>query len=108
MDLTEQKCKPCEGGEPPFSTDEAKQHMAAVSGWRLEHNAIKKLFVFKNFKEAMHFVNIVADIAETEGHHPDIGISWNKVEFSLMTHAIKGLSLNDFIVAAKINKAAGE
>ncbi|MBI4098792.1 MAG: 4a-hydroxytetrahydrobiopterin dehydratase, partial [Candidatus Magasanikbacteria bacterium] len=68
-----------------------------------EYKKIERVFKFKDFKEAMVFVNHVADIAEAEGHHPDITINWNKVALSLSTHSIGGLSENDFIVAAKIN-----
>lgn len=75
-----------------------------VSGWTMEGGSkITKTFTFKNFKQAMSFVNKVADLAEREGHHPDIEISWNKVTLTLWTHAIGGLSQNDFIVAAKVN-----
>jgi 4a-hydroxytetrahydrobiopterin dehydratase len=76
-----------------------------VPGWVLdaEGKKISRDFVFKDFKEAMVFVNKVADIAEKEGHHPDIAIWWNKVKLELSTHAIGGLSTNDFIVAAKVN-----
>ena len=69
---------------------------------------IGREFEFKDFKEAMTFVNNVADLAETEGHHPDITIHWNKVKLDLWTHSVDGLTENDFIVASKINKLNGE
>lgn len=84
--------------------DEAKQHISELNNWTLEDNKIEKSFKFSDFVEAMKFVNSVADIAESEGHHPDIHISYNKVKIVLWTHAVGGLSINDFIVAAKIDK----
>lgn len=105
MVLTQKKCKPCEGGMPSMTKEEALKMMPEVRGWTLSPDAkqISRLFTLKDFKEAMKFVNKVADIAESEGHHPDIAISWNKVTLTLSTHAIGGLSENDFIVAAKVN-----
>lgn len=105
MDLTQKHCQPCEGGMPPLTEEEAKELLKQIQGWELvEGKKIRKVFEFKNFKQAMEFVNTVAAIAEQEGHHPDIHISWNKVTLELWTHAIKGLSENDFIVAAKVEK----
>ncbi len=83
---------------------EAKAMLKKVEGWELKENKIRKTFRFKDFKESMKFVNRVADIAEEEGHHPNIFISWNKVTLTLTTHAIGGLSENDFILAAKIDR----
>ena len=104
--LTQKKCKPCEGGTPACTLDEARKFLPEVSGWALaaDGKSISRLFTFKNFVEAMIFANRVAEVAESEGHHPDIHISWNKVTLTLWTHAIGGLSENDFIVAAKINQ----
>lgn len=107
MDLSQKKCVPCEAGTPPMAKSEAEQLHAQVSDWQLlDENILKlqKKFKFKNFKESMQFVNNVADLAESEGHHPDIAINWNRVTLTIFTHAIKGLSGNDFILAAKINK----
>src|SRR3990167_1111364 len=106
MDLKDQKCVPCEGGTAPLTKDEAEIFMKQVSGWTLSENAknINKKFAFKNFKEALNFVNKVGDIAESEGHHPDIHLTDYKfVKIDLSTHAIGGLSQNDFILAAKID-----
>ena len=103
MKLSEQKCTPCEGGTLPVTPKEAKIYLSELNRWEQEENKIKKTFVFKNFKRAIKFVNEVAEVAEKEGHHPDIAISYNKVNIFLWTHAIGGLSLNDFIVAAKID-----
>ena len=103
--LKDMKCVPCEGGTQPLSKDAAVRLMAEIEGWELSKSgkSIEKDLVFKNFDKAMDFVNIVADLAEQENHHPDISISYNKVQLVLSTHAIKGLSDNDFILAAKID-----
>ena len=107
-DLTKKKCVPCEGGVSPMGVAEAMKLQEQVKGWGLVtimgiHNLEKK-FKFKDFVVAMKFVNKVAVLAEKEGHHPDITINWNKVTMQLSTHAIKGLSENDFIMAAKIDQ----
>ena len=87
-----------------MSEKEAKAMLDKVKGWQLIGNKIQKIFRFKNFRESMKFVNKVADLAENEGHHPDLSISWDKVTLTLTTHAIGGLSENDFILAAKIDR----
>lgn len=118
MDLLQKKCVPCEGGMPPLTEDTINDYKKMLqTSWEIvfdstidtqgkpEEGAGKKLtqeFKFKDFKEAMVFVNNVADIAETEGHHPDISINYNRVILELTTHAIGGLSENDFIMARKI------
>lgn len=105
-ELTSKKCIPCEGDTPPFSKEEAEKYLIEVLGWNIsgDYRKISRNFEFKNFREAMSLVNKVAELAEEEGHHPDILIhSWNKVRLELSTHAINGLSENDFIMAAKIN-----
>lgn len=102
--LAERKCVPCEGGVPPLTEDQARLLVAQVNqAWHLEEGKLVRQFKFRNFRDAMAFVNKVADVAESEGHHPDISISYNRVSLSLFTHAIKGLSDNDFIMAAKID-----
>lgn len=101
-DLRQKFCVACEAGTPPMSIEQAEEMMAQVPGWELQENKLTRRFRFKDFKEAMAFVNKVADLAESEGHHPDIYISWNRVRLELTTHAIKGLSENDFIMAAKV------
>jgi 4a-hydroxytetrahydrobiopterin dehydratase len=100
--LVQKHCVPCEAGTPPLTKEEAEALLEQVPGWQLEENKLTRRFKFRDFKEAMAFVNRVADLAEEEGHHPDIYISWNRVRLDLTTHAIKGLSENDFILAAKI------
>lgn len=106
MDLTGQKCVPCEGGTKPMTAEEAKPYLEEVKNWKLEDDGkkIEKKFKFRDFKEALAFVNNIGEIAEAEGHHPDIELGWGRVEVELSTHAIGGLSVNDFILAAKINK----
>lgn len=103
MELHEKKCIPCESGGTPLTDIEAKTNLEKISGWKLNVNKIEREFVFKDFKEAIKFVNKVSELAEEEGHHPDIKIHWNKVMLDLWTHSMNGLSENDFIVAAKIN-----
>ena len=103
MPLAEMKCVPCHGGIPPLPEEECKKNLSELQGWQLEGNQkISKVFKFKDFKEAISFVNKIAEIAEAEQHHPDIKINYNRVAIELSTHAIKGLSTNDFIMAAKI------
>jgi 4a-hydroxytetrahydrobiopterin dehydratase len=103
MSLAEQKCVPCEGGVEPLSVEDAQKLLAQVPGWKLEKGAIRKEYTFADFREAIAFVNKVADIAESEGHHPDIMIWYRIVTLVLTTHAIGGLSINDFVLASKID-----
>jgi len=98
-------CVPCEAGTPPVAPERAREMAAQVPNWQLEDDTrLTRRFKFSDFSKAMAFVNKVAEIAEAEGHHPDIYISWNRVRLELTTHAIKGLSDNDFIMAAKIDE----
>lgn len=107
MGLETKSCVPCEAGTPPLGPKEIKEYVSQVGEWEVVGDtAVRRRFTFKNFREAMAFVNRVADIAETEGHHPDIKIVYNRVTIDLTTHAIGGLSENDFIVAAKIDGLA--
>ena len=87
-----------------MSDEGIKKNLPLVPGWELQDGRLVRLFLFKDFKEAMVFVNRVADIAEQEGHHPDLSIFYNKVAVALWTHAVGGLSVNDFILASKINE----
>ncbi len=105
MELIDKKCVPCEGDTKSLSRDEVLRFLDEVSGWQVDsqNKKISKEFTFKNFVLSMSFVNDIADLAESEGHHPDIRISYNKVFIELYTHAINGLSENDFILAAKID-----
>lgn len=104
MNLTEKKCEPCEGGVPAMLEAQANELLKQVPSWKIKDLKVIKEFKFKNFLEAMEFVNKVAVIAEQEGHHPDIFISYSKVIIETWTHSINGLSENDFILAAKIDK----
>ncbi len=106
--LTKGQCVPCEGGTKPMDKKEIKTYLSLLkTPWKVSQaNKIEKLFMFKDFKTSMMFVNKVADIAEDQGHHPDIKISYNKVGILLTTHAIGGLSVNDFIVASKVEVAS--
>ena len=108
--LAEKRCVPCRGGITPLTEPEARALSAGAPGWRLEEGATRlhRRFEFRDFLEAMKFVNRVADVAEQEGHHPDIAIHWNVVDLTLWTHTIGGLHENDFIVAAKVNRLLEE
>ena len=109
MKLTEQKCVACEGGVTPFSNEEATVLLEQIPGWILldDKKAISKKYTWKDFKEALAFVNKVGYIAESEGHHPNVHLTnFKEVRIDLSTHAINGLSQNDFIVAAKIDDKA--
>jgi 4a-hydroxytetrahydrobiopterin dehydratase len=108
--LAERRCEPCRGGVPPLAPARAEELAASIPGWRLEDGATRlaRRFTFLDFVEAMRFVNRVADLAEEQGHHPDILIHWNTVDLVLWTHKIGGLHENDFILAAKIQKLLEE
>ena len=108
-DLTKKKCMPCEGGVLPFDTSEIHKYQKKVDGWDIvkgetEIFFLLKKFKFDNFLKSQEFVNEVGKISEEEGHHPDISFGWGYAEIKVTTHAIKGLSENDFILAAKIDK----
>ncbi len=105
--LASLRCVPCQGGIPPLGQSKIRKYLSAVPDWELvdeEPKRILKEFKFKDFNEAMDFVNRVAELAEEQGHHPDIAIHWNEVTLTLYTHAIDGLHDNDFIMAAKIDE----
>lgn len=105
MDLLNKKCIPCEVGGTPMDANAVAIFVRDLKDWRvIENTKISKDFTFKNFKESMIFINQVADIAESEGHHPDIHVYYNKVKIELMTHEVNGLTENDFIIATKIDK----
>jgi 4a-hydroxytetrahydrobiopterin dehydratase len=103
--LTEKTCKPCEGGVRPLDTDEARTMLAQLKGWELdaESKSIQQDFRFKNYYQTMAFVNAVAWIAHQDDHHPDMEIGYGHCLIHYSTHAIGGLSENDFICAAKID-----
>ena len=107
-DLSEKKCVPCEGGTPAFDISKIHEYIKKVDGWEVNQDAssnyfLIKEFKFENFLMSQNFVNKVGEIAEKEGHHPDISIGWGYCLVMVHTHAINGLSINDFILAAKID-----
>ena len=108
-DLVKKKCVPCEGGVIPFDISEIHKYQKKVDGWEIiksEKNIffLFKKFNFKNFLESQKFINLISTISEDEGHHPDITFGWGYAEIKITTHAIEGLSKNDFILAAKIDQ----
>ena len=108
-DLLSKKCTPCEGGVPALDISEIHKYQKKVDGWKIIKNQkniyfLEKKIIFKNFVESQNFVNEVGKISEEEGHHPDISFGWGYAKISITTHAIEGLSENDFILAAKIDK----
>jgi 4a-hydroxytetrahydrobiopterin dehydratase len=107
-DLADKKCVPCRGGVPPLRGKELDKVHAAVPKWTVtnEHH-LHREFRFPDFKQALEFVNRVGEVAEAEGHHPDILLTWGKVELTLWTHKIDGLTESDFIMAAKIDRLGG-
>jgi 4a-hydroxytetrahydrobiopterin dehydratase len=103
-ELSSRRCVPCEKGTPPLPEERVNQLLGQVPGWELrDGKMLRRRFRFDGFRESMNFVNRVADLAEEEGHHPDFYVSYNRVRVDLTTHAIGGLSENDFIMAAKID-----
>lgn len=104
MDLLKKKCVPCEGGVKPFAKMEAEKYLKEVDSWKLSGNKLTKRIVFKNFMPLIKFLNELAKLAESEGHHPDFCVHYNKLDLEIWTHAINGLSENDFILAAKIDR----
>ena len=105
MDLTQKKCIPCEAGTPPLDAAAVTEYAKNVPSWKVVDNKeLSHDFKFKDFKGSMAFVIKVAEIAEQEGHHPDMCIFYDLVKLDISTHAIGGLSENDFILAAKIDR----
>jgi 4a-hydroxytetrahydrobiopterin dehydratase len=108
-DLLNKKCVPCEGGLIPFDISEIHKYQKKVDGWDIAKDTkeiffLNKKFIFTNFLDSHKFINNVAEISEEEGHHPDIKFGWGYAEVKITTHAIEGLSENDFILAAKIDQ----
>jgi len=100
-DLTMKHCKPCEGGTAPYGAAQAKEMLAQLKGWIIEDGKLVKLYPFKDYYETMAFVNALAWVSHREDHHPDLAVGYNKCRVEYSTHAIGGLSENDFICAAK-------
>ena len=108
-ELLNKKCVPCEGGVLPFDISEIHKYQKKVDGWDITKDEKKiffliKRFSFENFVQSQKFINEVGKISEKEGHHPDILFGWGYAEIKITTHAIEGLSENDFILAAKIDQ----
>ncbi|MBI5203113.1 MAG: 4a-hydroxytetrahydrobiopterin dehydratase [Elusimicrobia bacterium] len=104
-ELAKKKCVPCEQGGDPMPAHLAKIMLARLKGWRLEKNEIRQDLVMKDFAEAMRFMGEIAKVAEAEDHHPDLHLTaYRKLSIALSTHAVGGLTENDFIVAAKIDE----
>jgi 4a-hydroxytetrahydrobiopterin dehydratase len=103
-ELATQKCKPCEGGIAPLTAEEAAVLLKQLEGWLLHDKQISKTYTFKNYYQTMAFVNALAWVSHREDHHPDITAGYNRCDVVYTTHAIDGLSENDFICAAKIDK----
>jgi 4a-hydroxytetrahydrobiopterin dehydratase len=101
--LANKQCKPCEGGVPPLTKAEAADLLQQLDGWEQHGAVIDKTFKFKNYYHTMAFVNAVAWLSHREDHHPDLLVEYNKCRVAYTTHAIKGLSENDFICAAKVD-----
>ena len=103
--LAEMKCVPCQGGEPTVTEEEIAELKPKVPEWEIVEQAdvkrLKRTFTFKDFVQALQFVNKIGELAEQQGHHPDVYLAWGKVRLMLWTHKIKGLHENDFILAAK-------
>jgi 4a-hydroxytetrahydrobiopterin dehydratase len=109
-DLAARSCIPCKAGTPPVAGDELTGLLAQLSGWSAESaqdgsRRLVKQYRFPDFRQALAFVNRVGELAEQEGHHPDIELGWGRVKLTLWTHSIGGLSENDFILAAKADRA---
>ena len=108
-DLHKKSCIPCQGGVMPFDISEIHKYLKKINGWYVKKNKdevyfLEKSFKFKNFSESQKFVNNLGNIAEAEGHHPDVMFGWGYAKIKIFTHKIKGLVESDFILAAKIDK----
>jgi|TARA_B110000444_G_C18760575_1_gene557373 4a-hydroxytetrahydrobiopterin dehydratase len=108
-DLLQKKCVPCEGGVSSLNLKEIHKYQKKVDGWNVKKNKneiyfLEKSFKFKNFINSQNFINKVGEVSEHENHHPDISFGWGYAKIMITTHAIEGLSENDFILAAKIDQ----
>src|SRR5690606_38942571 len=104
-ELASKTCIPCRGGVPPLSMEAATRLLEQLDGWEIEQGRVAKTFTFKDFAEALAFVNRIGAISEEQGHHPDIYMTWGKVSLEIWTHKIDGLTESDFILAAKFDEA---
>ena len=104
-DLAERQCVPCRGGVPPLTAEEIQPLAAQIPGWEvIDGHHLQKSYKFANFRESLDFVNHIGELAEAQGHHPDIFFGWGKANVSIWTHKIDGLTESDFVLAAKIDK----
>ena len=102
--MTKEKCVPCESGVPPLSAEQAQDKLKNLDGWVLKDNHIEKEYKFKAYLDGLNFAYTVGQLAEDEGHHPDIYLGYKRLKITLTTYAINGLSNNDFILASKIDE----
>jgi 4a-hydroxytetrahydrobiopterin dehydratase len=104
-ELAERECVPCRGGVPPLKGDEIETFLRQLKDWQVvnEHH-LRKEYRFKDFRESLEFVNRIGELAEAQGHHPDICFGWGKAEVTIWTHKIDGLTESDFVLAAKIDR----
>jgi 4a-hydroxytetrahydrobiopterin dehydratase len=109
-ELAAKTCVPCRGGIPAMPLERAEELLAQVPGWRLLGGGtkIERAFRFEDFASAMRFANRVADLAEQQGHHPDLAVGWGCCTVTTYTHKIGGLHENDFVLAAKVNELQGD
>lgn len=104
-ELSSKQCVPCKGGVPPLEADEITPLLNQLNGWEVvNHHHLKKIYRFADFRESLSFVNRVGEIAEQQGHHPEICFGWGQAEITIWTHKIDGLTESDFILAAKIDE----
>lgn len=107
MTLTQKNCIPCNGGTPQLTAAQREESLKEISGWNVEdEKKLVKTFSFDDFNGAMKLANKCWEVAESEGHHPDLFVAWGKLKVEIWTHAVGGLTESDFILAAKIDEAA--
>ena len=109
MKLYKKKCVPCRGDVPPFTREQIDEYLKYLTNWKALINEKKafylsRVYKFSDFEKSLSFINKVSNIAEVEGHHPDLKFGWGYAEVNIFTHAINGLSLSDFILASKIDQ----
>lgn len=103
--LAERECVPCRGGVPPLKGEEIQEFSTQIKDWQVvDDHHLQRTYEFKNFRETLDFVNRVGELAEAQGHHPDICFGWGKAEVTIWTHKIDGLTESDFVLAAKIDR----
>ncbi|MCG8406007.1 MAG: 4a-hydroxytetrahydrobiopterin dehydratase [Phycisphaerales bacterium] len=106
-ELAAKECVPCKGGVPPMEQDRIQEYLSQVDGWGIEKgHHLTRTFTFADFKTALDFVNKVGNMAEKQGHHPDLYLAWGIVKVEIWTHKINGLTESDFIFAAKVDQLA--